>query len=60
MGDYVDKKVRETPISSKAHLKARIQEEWEKIPTSLLQKLAASMPRRLQAVVDNKGMHTKY
>uniref|UniRef100_A0A914EA58 Transposase n=1 Tax=Acrobeloides nanus TaxID=290746 RepID=A0A914EA58_9BILA len=36
------------------------QAEWNKIPLETLQKLVASMPRRLQAVYAAKGQATKY
>jgi len=58
--DYLDRKVHESPISNKNELKQRLKEEWEKIPLEYLQKLVASMPDRLKAVLKAKGKHTKY
>lgn len=58
--EYLDRRVRETPISSVPQLKKRLLEEWNKIPTDYLQRLVQSMPRRLEAVLRAKGMHTKY
>ena len=38
-----------------------IKEEWEKIPSEYdIPKLIQSMRRRLQAVIDAQGGHTKY
>jgi len=37
-----------------------IAEEWEATPLKFLRKLARSMPKRLQAVIDAKGDHTSY
>lgn len=58
--DYLDRAIRTTPITSRAHLKQRLQEEWDRIPVSYLQKLVASEPQRLRAVIQAKGLHTKY
>ena len=57
---YLESRVREREFSSKSQLKEILQEEWGKIPVSLCQKLASSMPRRLQCVIDAKGNNTKY
>lgn len=35
-------------------------EAWRKISLEISQKLAESMSRRLPAIIDAKGMHTKY
>lgn len=58
--DYLDKKIRTSPINSSFHLKQRLQEEWANIPCDYLQKLVSSMPKRLNAVIKAKGLHTKY
>lgn len=58
--EYLDRKIRERPVSSIANLKIRLQEEWKRIPGEYLQKLVLSMPRRLEAVIKAKGLHTKY
>jgi len=48
------------PINKNALIKA-IQEECKKIPEYYdLNQLIQSMPRRLNAVLDAKGHHTKY
>lgn len=45
---------------NKAELRAAIKEIWESIPSTVTRNLAESMPRRLQAVLDAKGGHTRY
>jgi transposase len=37
-----------------------ITEEWQNTDGTLLQKLAHSMPKRCQAVIDAKGHHIHY
>jgi transposase len=37
-----------------------IKEEWSKIPLSYFQNLIEGMPRRVQALYDARGHHTKY
>jgi len=55
--EILERKIRKDAISSAPMLKERLQEEWAKI---WLENLAASMPRRLQAVIDTHGGPTKY
>ena len=50
----------EQKINSLQELRVALKEEWERIPKELLQKLLASLPRRLQAVKEAKGYATKY
>ena len=38
----------------------RLVEEWNGIPVEACQKLIKSMPRRIQAVIREKGDHTDY
>lgn len=49
-----------TPPSSLHQIWERLAEEWNKIPPETCQNLIMSMPRRLQAVIKQKGGHTKY
>lgn len=56
----LDLKIRKYQISNKKQLKLRLQEEWSKISHEITSKLVTSMPGSLQAVLDAKGMHTKY
>ena len=45
---------------NRSELVAVLQEEWVKIPESVLENLVNSMPRRVKAVVQNKGNPTMY
>lgn len=45
---------------NKTDLKTAVKEIWESIPSTVTKNLVESMPRRLQAVLDAKGGHTKY
>lgn len=56
----LDMQVRKRKISNKADLKQALREEWLKISSETCHKWIESMPRRLQAVIEAKGMHTKY
>jgi len=53
-------KVQEHKISSKNELKEILLKEWSNIPEVRCRKLVESMPRRLQAIKENNGLHTKY
>jgi hypothetical protein len=37
-----------------------LQEEWLKLDENIYKNLIDSMPRRISAVIDNKGNPTKY
>jgi hypothetical protein len=37
-----------------------LKKEWDKIGQEMTANLVNSMPRRLQEVIDAKGLHTKY
>lgn len=41
-------------------LEAALREEWGKIDSTYTKKLVDSMPRRIQALISAKGLHTKY
>lgn len=58
--DELDRKIRMTPITNKAQLKERLQEEWNLISTDYLKKIILNMPKRLQHVIKQKGYPTKY
>lgn len=47
-------------IRNKVTLIEKIKTEWAKITPEYCNKLVSSMPRRLKAVLDNKGNPTKY
>ncbi|CAK9818393.1 Transposable element Tc1 transposase [Anthophora quadrimaculata] len=56
----IDLKIRKNKIKNKNDLKATLLKEWSNISSEITQKLVESMPNRLQAVINAKGMHTKY
>lgn len=56
----LDLEIRKHKISSKDDLKRLLLQEWHKIPNSTTKTLVSSMRKRLQAVIDAEGMHTKY
>lgn len=60
MWAILDRKIRKRKFSNKNELALVIQEEWAKIDQNVTQNLVNSMPRRLQAVIDAKGLPTKY
>lgn len=53
-------KVAERNVSNKNELKTVVVEEWNSISPQYTQILVESMPKRLQAILDNKGGPTKY
>lgn len=58
--DELDRRVHQTPVSSKAALKERLEAEWMKFDQEYIRKLVCSMPNRLQCVIDQKGYSTRY
>jgi transposase len=54
------RRVEARPASTVEELQNVIAEEWERTSQALLRKLARSMPKRCQAVIDAHGDHTKY
>jgi transposase len=52
--------IQKRELTKKSELEAAMHECWRGIDTAYLHKLVESMPRRLQAVIDNKGLWTKY
>jgi DDE superfamily endonuclease len=49
-----------TPPKGVFDLWDRVAKEWNEIPPETCQKLIESMPRRIEAVLEAKGGHTKY
>ena len=47
-------------VSNIRQLRDAIMEEWKSIPVATCEALVNSMPRRVKAVLDNDGGHTKY
>ena len=54
------RKVEVCKVSNICHLRDVIMEEWKSIPVATCEALVNSMPRRVKAVLDNDGGHTKY
>lgn len=57
---YLDKKVRKHKISNKIDLKRILEKEWYSISSEYTKNLIESIPRRLKAIIENKGLPTKY
>lgn len=57
---FLERKIRNHRISNKEDLKKALQEEWKKIPVEYCAKLVASIPRRLESVIQHRGYPTKY
>lgn len=58
--EHLSRQVREKKAKNCNEKFAFLKKAWEAIPTSVLENLIASMPRRCQAVIDAKGWPTKY
>lgn len=58
--EILQRRIRKHHITSAQTLKNKLEEEWREISPAELENLVASMPRRLQAVVDAHGGPTKY
>ncbi len=50
----------DTPPKGVHELWERVAKEWNEIPPETCQNLIESMPRRIEAVLEAKGGHTKY
>ena len=57
---HMKTKLKDYHISGKETLKNALMDIWNSIPADVTRNLVHSMPRRLQAVKDSKGHHTKY
>ena len=59
---YLKSKIRKYNEPSRGEEKywRRIEEQWNKIPKKKYQKLIASMPRRIVAMIKAKSGYTKY
>jgi hypothetical protein len=55
-----DTTIRKHIISDKIQLQTILQQVWDEIRPELMQKLVRSMPRRLKAVLEQRGYATKY
>ncbi len=54
------RKVEERKVSNIHHLRDVIMEEWKRTPVETCEALVNSMPKRVKAVLENNGGHTKY
>ena len=58
--DILKRKVEVRKVSNIHHLRDVIMEEWKRTPVTTCEALVNSMPKRVEAVVENNGDHTKY
>lgn len=56
----LDRQVDKGEVTNKTKLFKALNEAWQNIDETYLHNLVESMPRRLQAVIQAKGGHTKY
>lgn len=54
------RKVEKHKISNIPQLRHVVMEEWKNIPVATCEALVKSMPRRIKAILQNHGGHTKY
>ncbi len=54
------RKVKEHKASNIHQLCDVVKEEWKRTPVSTCEALVNSMPKRVKAVLENNGGHTKY
>jgi hypothetical protein len=53
-------KIRKCKCSSRQMVIENLKKKWDKIGQKVTANLVNSMPRRIQAITDAKGLHTKY
>lgn len=58
--EIVNQKIDRENCTKSDVLFERLVDAWNAIPSSFIGNLIASMPRRCQAVIENKGFATKY
>lgn len=51
---------RKVEVCKVSNIRDAVMEEWKSIPVATCEALVNSMPRRVKAVLDNNGGHTKY
>ncbi len=54
------RKVEEYKVSNTHQLCDFVMEEWKRTPVATCEALVNSMPKRVKAVLENNGGHTKY
>lgn len=57
---HLEQKLKSRQISNKKELVVALKEEWSNISPEYCRKLVESMPNRLRAVIQQKGLPTKY
>lgn len=57
---HLEEKLKNHQIRNKSDLITALKEEWEQISPIYCRKLVESMPDRLKAVIQQKGLPTKY
>ena len=57
---HLEENIRKRNFTNKNHLKAILLVEWYKIDQNYILNLVKSMPKRLKAVIKQKGRATKY
>ena len=58
--DEVDRRIPPSARTNIHKFRAALHREWDLIPMERIKKLVESMPRRLEAVINAKGGHTRY
>ncbi len=53
-------KVEEHKVSNIHQLRDVVMEEWKRNPVATCEALVNSVPKRVKAVLENNGGHTKY
>ncbi len=52
--------MEECKVSNIHQLSDAVMEEWKRTPVATCEALVNSMPKRVNAVLENNGGHTKY
>ena len=60
--DILGRRIRARPAPPQTHAELRqaLIEEWNTIPQYQINRLITSMPRRIDALIDAQGAHTRY
>ncbi len=56
----LEQKVEERKVSNIHQLRGVVMEEWKRTPVTTCEALVNSMPKRVKAVLEKNGGHTKY
>ncbi len=59
LGRILKRKVEERKVSNIHQLRDVVMEEWKRTPVATCEALVNSMPKRVKAVLENNGGHTK-